>query len=72
MTGQAQFVQDMKRELVELHRLCVLNKTQLARAVAYVEKNAAEYGDPNMYNDVTSAVDCVLDIVRSDCNSGRC
>lgn len=63
MTGQSQFVADMKKELQELAKLGVLNKAQLAKALEYVERNRAEYSDPDMYTDVTGAVDCVVEIV---------
>lgn len=71
MTGRSQFVSDMKLELVELQKLGVLTKAQLARAVAYVDQNAAEFSDPNMYVDVTGAVDSVIEIVGS-CGTGGC
>jgi len=63
MPSQSQFVADMKKELAELQELGVLHKAQLARALEYVERNRAEFSDPNMYTDVTSAVDCVVEIV---------
>ena len=71
MNGRQGFVADMKLELSELQKLGVLSKAKLAKAIRYVDENAAEFSDPNMYSDVTSAVDCVVDIVGG-CGPGGC
>jgi hypothetical protein len=68
----SQIVMDMKLELNELAKLGVLTKPQLAKAIRYVDENSSEFCDTRMYSSVSSAVDCVVDIVGGDCGSGRC